>query len=77
MNIQDFIEYAKKNGVELEPCPDFEGVRTLNGKPYFNVLTGERHWCSLKLAQLERLSNQYKTFTLEENGLERLAIFPA
>jgi len=77
MNIQDFIKYAKRNGLELKPCPDFEGVHTLNGKTYFNVLTGERHWCSLKLAQLERLSKQYKSFTLEENGLERLAIFPA
>ena len=75
MNTQQFITYAKRNGIELEPCTHFDGPLSHKGKEYFNVLTNERHWCSQKLEKLYRLAKQYGKFTVEPNGIDRLAIF--
>lgn len=77
-NIEEFIKYAKSNGIELKPCDYFNGEQTSwNGEKYFNVLTGERIYMSKKFDQLERLSRQYKSFRVEPNGVDRLAIFTA
>lgn len=77
MNISQFIEYAKRNGIELKPCGHFTGEHEHKGKKFFNVVTGERNSESSKLAKLYRLAEQYKSFKVEPNGFDRLAIFPA
>jgi len=77
MNIKQFIDYAKRNGIDLEPCDHFTGEHDHKGEKFFNVVTGERNSESSKLEKLYRLSNQYNSFKVELNGLDRLAIFPA
>ena len=77
MNIKQFIDYAKRNGIDLEPCDHFTGEHDHKGKKFFNVVTGERNSESSKLEKLYRLSNQYNSFKVDLNGLDRLAIFPA
>jgi hypothetical protein len=77
MNIKQFIDYAKRNGIDLEPCDHFTGEHDHKGEKFFNVVTGERNSESSKLEKLYRLSNQYNSFKVELNGFDRLAIFPA
>lgn len=77
MNIEQFIKYAKENGIELKPCDHFTGEHEHKGGRFFNVTTGERNSESSKLAKLYRLADQYKSFKVEPNGFDRLAIFPA
>ncbi len=75
--LEQFIKYAKRNGIELDPCDHFTGEHDHKGKKFFNVVTGERNSESSKLQKLYRLSDQYRSFKIEPNGFDRLAIFPA
>ena len=77
ITLKQFIKYAKRNGIELDPCDHFTGEHYHKGKKFFNVVTGERNGESSKLQKLYSLSNQYRSFKVEPNGFDRLAIFPA
>ena len=75
MNLEQFINYAKRNGISLKPCDHFKGTYKHKGATFFNVLTGERNSESSKLEKLYRLADQYKSFRVEPNGFDRLAIY--
>ena len=72
---KEFIDYAKRNGIDLYACNHFTGEHYHKGEKFFNVVTGERNSESSKLEKLYRLADQYKSFRVEPNGFDRLAIF--
>ena len=72
--IQQFINYAAKNGIKLEADPYFTGIKTHRGDPYFCLHLGERTFQSQKFNQLLRLSEQFGKFIVEPSGMERVVI---
>ena len=73
---QQFIMYLKEQtGIDFKIDPYFSEIKTHRGQKYFNLDLGERVWNSRKYLTLERLSETHKTFTVEPNGIERIAIF--
>ena len=75
--IENFLKYIKlQTGLNLLPCDYFTGIRFHKGEKYFNILLKERISESQEFLTLEKFCNTYKTFRMEPNGLNRIAIFP-
>lgn len=74
--IKETLELIEKQiGLRLQPCDHFTGIKENNGKKYFNVILKQRTCESVEYDLLKRLSEKYKTFSVQPNGFKRVAIF--
>ncbi len=62
-------------GVKLELCDYFTGVKTYQGKKYFNVILNEKISESKDYTKLQRYADKYKIISIEPNGIRRVSIF--
>lgn len=81
--IVDTLELIKEQiGMTLTPCPHFTGVKTYNGKEYFNVILPSRvydpaaHRRSEQYRELESFAHHTGLIAIQPNGIDRVAIFP-
>ena len=74
--ITETLELIKNQiGLDLELCDCFSGVKTLNGKKYFNIVFNQRISESQEYSKLEAFSKKSKHINVEPNGLKRASIF--
>jgi hypothetical protein len=66
----------KQTGLKIKLCPHFNGIKTHNGKKYFNIILNEKISESKEFDKIKRFAKKYKTIDIEPNGLKRLSIFP-
>lgn len=76
-NIQQKVlnKIKEQTGVELVLCDHFTGIKTHRGRKYFNALLKEKVSESLDFDILLRYCAKYKDLYIEQNGVERIAIF--
>lgn len=75
--IKETLKLIKEQiGLDLNLCDYFTGIKTYNGKKYFNVILNQRNSESEDFILLKRFETQYKLIKIEQNGLRRISIFP-
>jgi hypothetical protein len=66
----------KQTGLKLKLCDYFTGLRTNNGRKFFNVILEKRTSESADYETLQRFADKYKVISIEPNGANRVAIYP-